>query len=243
MAQEPILIKPTPPPSDAPKYYYPPNLYYVPEPYHTTAISKHHHFDQHHHIPPVLDSARQVIGNAFHAIEKELAHPYGDYPLPTPNTDIRESRSAYYIDVELPGLRDRRDIVLKWTAQTTLYLEANIKRQPTPEEVEAEKQQQQGGRALSPSPERPSGESSGSDAKDGSNKKKHAAKPPKPVHNIKRERRVGRYARAFAFPVAVDQDKITAKLEYGILTITVPKKEADKAEAEHKHVDIEHTGH
>jgi HSP20 family molecular chaperone IbpA len=237
MAQEPMLIKPTPPPSNAPKYYYPPQLYYVPEPYHTTAIPKHHHFDQHSHIPPALDSARQAIGHAFHAIEKELVHPYGDYPLPTPNTDIRESRSAYYIDVELPGIQDKRDVVLKWTALTTLYLEANIKRQPTPEEFEAQKQDGPVSRPQSPSPERASEEST--EGQDG--KKKHS-KREKPVHTIKRERRVGRFARAFAFPVAVDQEKVTAKLAYGILSITVPKK-VETADPEHKHVDIDHAGH
>jgi HSP20 family molecular chaperone IbpA len=248
MAEEEILIRPAPPASNAPKYYYPPQLYYVPEPYHTTVLPKHHYHEP-SHAPSALDSVRHAVGHAFHAIEKEIAHPYGDYPLPTPNTDIRESKSHYYIDVELPGAHDKRDIVLKWTGLNTLYLDATIKRQPTPEEklepgTDAAAQAQES--TLPTSPERKSEDNNNNNAhnKEGSDghSKKKKGKAEKPVHLVKHERRVGRYARAFAFPVPVDQEKITAKLAYGILSITLPKKEVEKS-VDHRHVHIEHEGH
>ncbi len=43
-----------------------------------------------------------------------------------------------------------------------------------------------------------------------------------------RERRMGRFSRSMALPVTVDADKATADFEEGILTITLPKVEAEK---------------
>lgn len=234
MAEE-ITIRPAPPASNAPKYYYPPQLYFTPEPYHTTTIPKHH-YDDPDHTPTALETVRHAIGQAFHSIEKELAHHDNEYPLPRPNTDIRESRSHYYIDVELPGAHDKRDIVLKWTGLNTLYLNANIKGQPTPEDnAEAGITQKSGS----------SPKLSSLKSEDGKESDNHTAKKDKPeklVHLVKHERHFGRQARAFTFPVPVQQDKLAAKLAYGILNITVPKVEVEKT-AEHKHIDIQQAGH
>ena len=43
-----------------------------------------------------------------------------------------------------------------------------------------------------------------------------------------RERRVGSFSRSMSLPVNVDADKATADFEDGILTITLPKVEAEK---------------
>ncbi|KAH8658049.1 HSP20-like chaperone [Xylariales sp. PMI_506] len=225
MAEQGISIRPAPPAPNAPKYYYPSNFFYVPEPYHTTVISKHHYEEPStHHLPHALESARNVLGHAFHTFERELVHPYGEFPLPAPKADIRESKTTYYIDVDLPGAHEKSDIALKWTGLNTLFLEATVKRQPTPED-EAEPVA-----AATP----PAAEAGAAAAAE--------AKKPKTVHLVKGERHAGRYARAFAFPVPVDQDKVTAKLAYGVLSVTVPKKVADKG-VEHKSVEIEHSGH
>ncbi|KUI63768.1 hypothetical protein VM1G_10488 [Cytospora mali] len=192
MAEE--IIHPQVAPPNAPKYYYPGWYYYVPEPYQTTHIPKHHH-----HLPPPLKHAVQAIG--------ELAHPFGEpYALTTPHCDIRESKSAYYIDVELPEER---------------Y--ATINRQPLPEEALETSSESEG-----------PAESSG-------RKDKEHHKKERVVHFVKQERKTGELARAFTFPVDVKQDETRAKLAYGVLTITVPKKNKDLEE--HKNIDIEHAGH
>ncbi|KAK9778471.1 hypothetical protein SCAR479_04493 [Seiridium cardinale] len=242
MAEEQILIRPTPPAGNAPKYYHPPQLYFAPEPYHTTAIPKHH-YEEPDHMPTALENVRHAIGHAFHSIEKELGHSNNEYPLPLPRTDIRESKSHYYIDVELPGINDKRNIVLKWTGLNTLYLNANIKRQPTPED---EPEPGNGNdipnttEPVASSSKSPEPKPENAQETDGHSEKK--GEKEKVVHLVKHERRFGRHARAFSFPVPVQQDQISAKLAYGILSITVPKVEAEKA-AEHKHIDIEHAGH
>lgn len=43
-----------------------------------------------------------------------------------------------------------------------------------------------------------------------------------------RERRVGNFSRSITLPVAVDADKAKADFEDGVLTITLPKIEAEK---------------
>ncbi len=42
------------------------------------------------------------------------------------------------------------------------------------------------------------------------------------------ERRCGRFERSFTLPRTVDADKIEARVEHGLLTITLPKAEAAK---------------
>lgn len=216
MAEE--IIQPQVGPPDAPKYYGPMWYYHVPEPYHTTHIP-----GPNHQLPPPLKNAVQAIGH-------ELTHPFGDWPLSTPHCDIRESRSAYYIDVELPGLREKKNVGLKWTGARLLFINAAINVQPVPEEVTG---------SLS-EPGRPAKAESSPESSE--LKAKVGYRKDKSVHFVKRERKTGEFARAFAFSVDVEQDETTAKLAYGILTITVPKKEKDETE-QHKTVDIEHAGH
>lgn len=42
------------------------------------------------------------------------------------------------------------------------------------------------------------------------------------------ERRCGRFERSFTLPRSVDADKIAARFEHGLLTVTLPKAEAAK---------------
>lgn len=64
----------------------------------------------------------------------------------------------------------------------------------------------------------------------------------KDVHLIVRERKIGTFARAFAFPVAVDQDATKARLGYGVVRLTVPKKAKGEGH-QVKEVEVEHAGH
>lgn len=52
---------------------------------------------------------------------------------------------------------------------------------------------------------------------------KAAAPQPPRVRVLATERSVGEFSRAFSFPVRVDHDGVTASLDSGILTVTVPK--------------------
>lgn len=221
MAEE--TFQPQLPPPNAPKYFHQGFYYYSPEPFETTHIPK-----SHHHVPPPLKHAQRAV--------HDLIHPFGDgYPLPVPHCDIRETPSAYYLDVDLPGLRDRTDVRLKWTGARSLFVDATIQRPALPEEaVDASRHSE---------PETTKAEDGKEETKDvkKDNKEKKEKKQTKTVHLLRHERKIGEFARGFNFPVDVDQDKTVAKLAYGVLTITVPKKEKDQEE--HKDVEIEHAGH
>ncbi|KAF3766945.1 hypothetical protein M406DRAFT_69122 [Cryphonectria parasitica EP155] len=211
------IIHPQVAPPNAPQYHFPGWYYYTPEPYHTTSIPKHAR-----HMPAPLKAAQHAV--------RDLTHPYADgYPLPSPHTDIRESRSAYYLDVELPGLRDKKDVRLKWTGARSLFIEAYIQPQPLP---------QQASKPSSPEPS-PAGPSSEMQTAAQHEVDKNEEET---THYLKKERKTGQFARAFNFPVDIKQDETVAKLAFGVLTIMVPKKEKD-SEEKHKEVAIEHAGH
>jgi HSP20 family molecular chaperone IbpA len=174
--------------SDSSQYTSPFPGYYTAPAYQTFAIP------QQHHLP--FESARKSISHAFSAAGQELANPWGP-GFRSPHCDISETRSAYYIDVEIPGLDSKKSVSIKWTSKTTLFVEGITHRMPIPE--------------------------------DGPSTTVHAG------------RHVGPYARAFSFPVAVEQDKTSAKLAYGVIRVIVPKKDA-KGDL-HKEVVVEHEGH
>lgn len=261
------IIHPIAAPANAPKYYYPGVYYYTPEPYQTTHIPKHHH-----HVVP------SPVKHAMH----EFAHPFGDgYPIASPHCDIRETKSAYYLDVELPGLKDKKDVKLRWTGLRSLFVDARITREKLSVEEEEDKKEKKeketgqeaatgaaaaaaaesggggGGVVTAANPPDSSSSSSSSSSSESEKKarkkkskkskkaSKKAKKQEKQVHFLKKERKTGELARAFNFPVDVEQDKTVAKLAYGVLSVMVPKKvkHVEEEEEGHKDVDIEHAGH
>jgi hypothetical protein len=46
----------------------------------------------------------------------------------TPNTDIRETKLAYHIEIEVPGVGDRQSLLIQWMSPRTLLVEGDIKR-------------------------------------------------------------------------------------------------------------------
>jgi HSP20 family molecular chaperone IbpA len=102
-------------------YFYP---VITPPPYVTTTLSETF---PGHHFP--LQNTAHKIGHALHGLSPVTLNPH---------IDVRETMKQYYIDVELPGVSDRKDLKLFWTSAGTLLLEATTTRPPIPEEPEAE---------------------------------------------------------------------------------------------------------
>lgn len=91
---------------DAGQYAAPFAGYYTVPQYNTMTIP------QQYDLP--FAKQRKSIAQAFGFAAHELSHPWGD-ALKTPHADIRETKSAYYIDIDLPGLDDKKSVVIKWT--------------------------------------------------------------------------------------------------------------------------------
>ncbi|KAF2206025.1 HSP20-like chaperone [Delitschia confertaspora ATCC 74209] len=154
----------------------------------------------------------------------------------SPKFDVKETKDAYELHGEFPGI-EQKDINIEWTDANTLSVSGRTeasyeegerprgfieegdvgdkhKHQPTVEDEDA-------------------GRSSKAVSKKGN---QEVAKQNE--HETKywvSERSVGEFHRSFAFPARINQDAVKANLKNGILSIIVPKAQAPKA----KKINIE----
>src|SRR5262249_45912254 len=101
-------------------------LYAYPDidPYPTTYVShtypeKGHHL---HHVP--LPYMVHKAHRAFHDKDRDVHQP---------RADIRETMTDFYIEIELPGIRDKSDLHLRWTTMRCLLVRCNIMRPDIPD--------------------------------------------------------------------------------------------------------------
>lgn len=182
--------------------YYP-GGFYMPDPWQTTWVSRH--FPEHHYP---LEHARHSISRALGDFAHDLTHAGpSEYHLISPRSDIRESTTTFYIDVELPGIATEEQMTLNWLGSRTLLLRATVTRAPTPEDDTAVKQS-----------DKDATMSIKDETKDHDKKQGDQS-----VYLTLGERHLGTFGRAFNFPVDVDHDGVTAKLAAGVLRLTVPK--------------------
>ena len=181
------------------------------QPYLTTFLDES--FPKHHHL---FEGTRHRIDTALQTHHDQYIH--------TPRVDVRETAERFYIDIELPGLADKDALALKWNNSKNLFVEASITRpliDGSPKEKAVDKST-----------------ANGADSQKIHNVEGKVSEEP--VHLVVRERGVGQFDRAFQFPVEVDHDTLVAKLQYGLLRITVVKKESDQLSE--KRVEVVHVG-
>ncbi|EED12186.1 heat shock protein Hsp30/Hsp42, putative [Talaromyces stipitatus ATCC 10500] len=135
-----------------------------------------------------------------------------------PRFDVRESKDAYHLDGELPGIA-QKDIEIEFSDPQTLTIKGRAVR-----EYHSGNLDNEGENANAPKP------ASVEDANDKDNKAVQKSSDKKEVSknrdNYKywvSERSVGEFHRSFNFPSRVDQDGVKANLKNGILSIVVPK--------------------
>ena len=93
--------------------------------------SQQQHNHHHWHLPHF---------SPLHAHPK-TAHPW-NRPLNEPDVDIRETKAAYYIDVELPGVSDRSSIAITWVSRHSFVVEGLVARlevEPPPKKTTSKK--------------------------------------------------------------------------------------------------------
>jgi HSP20 family molecular chaperone IbpA len=131
-----------------------------------------------------------------------------------PRFDVRESKEAYHLDGELPGI-NQKDIEIEFSEPQTLVIKGRSVR-----EYHSNNGNDEG--ITSPKPVTVEDEDNGNtQAVEKASTKKEVSKS-----NFKywvSERSVGEFHRAFSFPSRVDQDAVKANLNNGILSIVVPK--------------------
>ncbi|KAI9851078.1 MAG: hypothetical protein M1838_004510 [Thelocarpon superellum] len=138
----------------------------------------------------------------------------------SPDFDIRETDSHYFLEAELPGLEDKSAINMEWTSSRTLVVEGQMER---PKLAAMWKEHAQDGGALHRCPKC---DDEAKDDKDHEREHDHTSEDGSKF--LLDERKIGPYRRAFSFPVDVDQSAMRAKLRVGLLEIKIPKQPQDR---------------
>jgi HSP20 family molecular chaperone IbpA len=166
-----------------------------------------------------------------------------------PRFDLKETKEAYSLEGELPGL-DQKDLNIEFTDEHTLTIKGRTERHSEsgrrPEAVETEKKaaidDTAASETSSPKSHQPSVEDEEPANSSAAQENKEVAAPtPAPAQPAKvtkptqdqqywiSERSVGEFSRSFSFPARVNQEAVKASLRNGILSIVVPKAPAPES--------------
>lgn len=191
--------------------------------------------------------------NLFDETFNELSRASRQTKTWNPRFDLRETKEAYSLEGELPGI-DQKDLSLEFSDEHTLIIKGRTERH-------SESGRRPGAAAVEAGEEKAAIEDVHSDA--ASDKSHHAtvedeepangsavaaaeasastpsaevaktekpATPAAPEHQYWiSERHVGEFSRSFNFPTRVNQDAVRASLKNGILSIVVPKAPAPES--------------
>ncbi|KAK4923918.1 Heat shock 70 kDa protein 1A [Elasticomyces elasticus] len=159
-----------------------------------------------------------------------------EYPN-NPDVDVRDSGDDYLIDIEVPGVKNTADVHLDWTSSRSFVLSGESLRHPltsspmklqsvhrpgTAEVVESGMDD-----AATSIPKKSTGYERNGSVGHKHNAKEEVQAPGLP-HLLAGERRVGFFKRVFTLPCEVDVEKVSAKLEAGLLSLKVPKHQSAK---------------
>ncbi|KAK0614014.1 30 kDa heat shock protein [Immersiella caudata] len=179
-----------------------------------------------HNTAPGFSSLFRMLDDFDRYAQSGMGESAGSLRSFNPKFDIAEHEKDYVLQGELPGVQPE-NVVIEFTDPQTLVIRGHAKHERTegdpsmaPKKIEAGKEQ-----GKIDSGEAKQSETAVTEQKEGDKKveKKEDAKP-KAKYWLS-ERSYGEFSRVFSFPAAVDQDGVQAKLEHGVLNITVPKAE------------------
>merc|ERR1711939_831917 len=108
-----------------------------------TFLEKSHHL---HHVP--IPFLAHKVHKVFHDKDQDVH---------VPKSDVRETPKSFYLEVELPGIKDKSELHLRWTSTRTLLVTSKIHRPEIPEsdmleEASAEAGAGAGGGTIEPTP-------------------------------------------------------------------------------------------
>ena len=190
-------------------------------------VVHHHHYHQRPHSQSLTNGGDST---ADHETNTTIiaAVPW------TPPSDICESKLAYHIDVEVPGVMDINPFQIQWLTPRTLLIDAKAKSRSVVHRGSEEK-----GKALWE--DKTDAEiaaantqtKSRSDGDDGGALHRCAnTAEEKTTRIVLEERRLRSCRRSFTLPVDVDLKTAKVGVEFGLLRISVLKKKKDTASNE-----------
>lgn len=166
----------------------------------------------------------------------------------TPKFDVREHKDTYELHGELPGI-DQKDVHIEFADPHTLVIKGHVEREYSSDRAGEARGRIAGDVTDAPQPDHKAKvEDEDAESKKDQGEKKDADKntqvSKKSDHHHHSEggakywvseRSVGEFHRAFSFPSRVDQDNVKARLNNGILIVTVPKATEHKS----KRIEVE----
>jgi len=171
-----------------------------------------------HHFQ--LPAQMHGLANAIHQRRKhtnEQVVPRG------PDSDIRETKLAYYIEMEVPGVTDKNDILIQWMSPRTFVVEGTAQRPDVGREAgiasEAVWEQESKTNGIKK-------DDAATNEEDGGELKNCLDDDDDDDHVLRLllgERKVGSWHRSFTMPADVDMKAMRAKLEGGLLRLVLPK--------------------
>ena len=181
---------------------------------------------------PIFRLFDEYDRQAFRDVDRQFSNNIRSF---TPKFDVKETKEAYELHGELPGV-DQKNVNIEWTDNNTLTISGKHEhvreegQRPTAigggeEQKKIESSNTKDDKAHQPTVEDESAESANKDTQLTTQpQQQEVAKREEPKHKYwVSERSVGSFHRSFAFPARVDQDGVKASLKNGILSIVVPK--------------------
>lgn len=140
----------------------------------------------------------------------------------SPRFDVRESKDAYLLDGEIPGISPK-DVDIEFSDHQTLVIKGRVHH-----EYSSGSNDDDGTNATSPKPtvEDAPEEGEGSSSQKVAVKSKSSAVSKSSTPQYKfwvNERSFGEFHRSFSFPTRVDQDNVKATCKNGVLSVVIPK--------------------
>lgn len=145
-----------------------------------------------------------------------------------PDTDIRETKLAYHIEIEVPNVTDKRNTLIRCLSDRTLLVEGNVDRPDIayePADTDAEWVREGGEDSMG------GAKATGSSGdRDGEKEtltygQSNAISQGDDPTFLLSERKVGQWQRTFMLPLDVDLKALRARLDGGLLSIDLPKKD------------------
>ena len=156
-------------------------------------------------------------------------------PAFTPKFDVKELEGSYELHGELPGI-EKDNVNIEFTDDSTIVISGRVERTYTSGTPRNEDGGVQMSGAITEGGEKEHSNTHKATVEDeeaerareqGTSTEVTKAKPQevqKPAERLwVSERSVGSFHRTFSFPSRIDQEQVTANLNNGVLSITVPK--------------------
>jgi len=154
-------------------------------------------------LPPPLVDHQHERPHQHQSLLQYLSHrhPRPEEHPNQPDVDIRDAVTEYLVEIEVPGIKDPKDVSVSYTSDRSILISGTVARPDYGYPEEASDQESLSRR---------------------DSKGQWKEPTPHGVHLLVGERKIGPFRRYLNFPS--DVEKVTVKLDAGLLKIRAPKK-------------------